>query len=299
MFDHLRENFELILIVLFLISAIAYAIYRATFARQVKADIVANRARLNAMPKKERKQVRHNILTQHLNSPLRRLIYFFADLFWVLLFVVVARSFIFEPFIIPSGSMKPGLQIGDIVLVNKSELGLRLPVTNARLTGGKAIQRGDVLVFKYPSDPKVSYIKRVIGLPSDKVYYDNRHLTINGQSVQLKKIHTETDMVKAHGNQGIVQKQTSFTVFEETLPPNHRNTIRYANHFSADYTPREWTVPEGKYFMMGDNRDDSADGRAFGFLDDSLIIGKANRIVFNFDCLKGDGKCDRFFKKIQ
>lgn len=299
MFDHLRENFELILVVLFLISAVAYAIYRATFARDVKANIEANHEQLAEMPKKARKLARHNLLTQQINTPFRKFVYFFADLFWVLLFVVVARSFLFEPFIIPSGSMKPGLQIGDIVLVNKSELGLRLPVTNQRLTAGKAIQRGDVLVFKYPENPKVSYIKRVIGLPGDKVYYDNRKLTINGQPVKLEKTGEEVDTVEIQTAQGIFPQERQFTVFAETLPPDNKSTIRYANRYPANYTPREWVVPKGQYFVMGDNRDSSADGRAFGYLDDSLIIGKANRIAFNFDCLKGDGKCDRFFKKIQ
>lgn len=299
MFDHLRENFELILVVLFLISAVAYAIYQATFARQVKADIVANRDDLASMPKKQRKQVRHNILNQHLNSPIRKFVYFFADLFWVLAFVVITRSFFIEPFIIPSGSMKPGLQIGDIVLVNKSELGVRMPVTNTRLTAGKPIARGDVLVFKYPEDPKISYIKRVIGLPGDTVYYDNRNMTINGQAVKLEKLSEKADTVAVQTAQGVFPQQRDFTVFTETLPPNQKNTIRYANRYPAGYPAREWLVPDGKYLVMGDNRDNSADGRAFGLLDDRLIIGKANRIAFNFDCLKGDGKCDRFFKKIQ
>ncbi|PIE44303.1 MAG: signal peptidase I [Gammaproteobacteria bacterium] len=97
----------------------------------------------------------------------------------------------------------------------------------------------------------------------------------------------------------MIQKKQNFTEYQETLPLGKQHIIRYANNYAADYKPREWLVPEGKYLMLGDNRDNSADGRAFGYLDDSLIIGKANRIAFNFDCLKGDGKCDRFFKKIQ
>lgn len=297
MFDSLRENFELILIALFLISTVAYAIYRATFAKDIKSALVSATDGLVSMDKKSRKSARHNIITQQLNNPLRKFIYFFADLFWVLLFVVVVRSFLYEPFIIPSGSMKPGLLVGDIVLVNKNELGVRMPVTNTRLTEGTAVQRGDVLVFKYPKNPEISYIKRVIGIPGDKIYYDNRRMTINGKDVSYDKQYEETDMVTVQTPQGPRQQKRTYTVYEENLN-GYPHTMRYSR-YPANFPAREWIVPEGQYFVMGDNRDNSADGRDFGLLDDKYLIGKANRIVFNFDCLKGDGKCDRFFKKIQ
>ncbi|PIE42390.1 MAG: signal peptidase I [Gammaproteobacteria bacterium] len=298
MFDQLRENFELILIVLFLISLLCYVIYRLTTHAAVRDDLRANAANMHGLKRKERKKIRTRLVSKHLDSPLKKIVYFFADLFWVLLFVVVVRSFLYEPFIIPSGSMKPGLQVGDIVLVNKFEKGLRLPVTNQRLTQGQPIKRGDVIVFKYPNNPKISYIKRVIGLPGDKVYYDNRRMIINGQRVPLSERDKTVDNVKVHTPQGIVQRDRDYTVYNEDLS-GYKHTIRYSNHYPAGYPAREWIVPKGKYLMMGDNRDNSADGREFGFLDDSLVIGRAKRIALNFECLKGNGKCDRFFKAIR
>ncbi len=297
MFDSLRENFELILVILFIISAVCYVIYRSTFYKEVKADLSTNKEQLTLLSRRERKALKFNVTSSYINTPIRKSIYFFADLFWVLLFVVVVRSFLLEPFIIPSSSMNPGLQINDIVLVNKYEKGLRLPVTNTRLTDGEPVKRGDVIVFKFPENPKISYIKRVIGLPGDKVYYDNRKMTINGQSVPLKELHTESDETDVKTDKGIVSEPVEYVVYEEDLQ-GYPHTIRYARKFSANYLAREWVVPAGKYLVMGDNRDNSADGRAFGYLDDSLLIGHATRIAFNFDCLKGKGKCDRFFKKI-
>ncbi len=298
MFDSLRENFEIILIVLFLVSTVAYIIYRSSFYKAIKADLASNKEHLATLPKKERKTLRHNISTRHINNPFRKTVFFFADLFWVLLFVVVLRSFFYEPFIIPSASMKPGLQIGDIVLVNKFEKGLRLPISNQRLSQGEPVKRGDVIVFKYPENPKISYIKRVIGLPGDKVSYDNRRMTVNGKAVNLTPVRQESDIVEVQTPTGIKQKTVAYDVFNEDLP-GYTHEMRYTKKYPANYPARDWLVPEGKYLVMGDNRDNSADGRAFGYLDDGLLLGRATRIAFNFDCLKGDGKCDRFFKKIQ
>ncbi len=298
MFDSLRENFELILVGLFILSTICYFIYRATFYRQIKTDIVGHKEHLRTLTKKERSQMKYNISAGHINTPMRKFIFFFADLFWVLLFVVVVRSFLFEPFIIPSSSMKPGLQIGDIVIVNKYDKGLRLPITNTRLTDGDNIERGDVIVFKFPNNPKISYIKRVIGLPGDKIYYDNRKMTINGKTIPIRQLRSESDDVKLQTPKGEISKMLNYRVYEEDLL-GKTHTMRYSKKYPANYPAREWIVPKGKYLVMGDNRDNSADGRAFGFLDDKLILGHATRIAFNFDCLKGKGKCDRFFKKIQ
>lgn len=299
MFDGLRENFELLLVVLFVISAVCYLLYRLTIHGKIKEDTKRAMGGFSNLRRRQRKELRHNILARNLNNPFKKVIYFFADLFWVLFFVVVVRSFLYEPFIIPSGSMKPGLQVGDIVLVNKFKLGLRTPITNERLTQGQAIKRGDVIVFRYPRDPKISYIKRVIGLPGDKVFYDNRQMTINGEAINLKKTITETDSVEIHTPQGIIEQPRTYTGFEETLPLGATYTIRYSNNYPAGYPEREWTVPKGQYLVMGDNRDNSADGRDFGFLADKDLIGQATRIAFNFDCLKGEGKCDRFFKGIR
>lgn len=299
MFDGLRENFELLLVVLFIISTICYVLYRLTIYGKIKEEIKRSMGGFSGMRRRQRKELKNNVMARNLNNPLKKFIYFFADLFWVLFFVVVVRSFLFEPFIIPSGSMKPGLQVGDIVLVNKFKLGFRMPITNERLTNGMAIKRGDVIVFRYPKNPKISYIKRVIGLPGDKVYYDNRQMTINGETIKLEKKFGETDSVEIQTPQGVIEQPRTYTVYEETLPAGATHTMRYSNNYPAGYPEREWTVPEGQYLVMGDNRDNSADGRDFGFLEDKYLIGQATRIAFNFDCIKGDGKCDRFFKEIR
>lgn len=299
MFDGLRENFELLLIVLFIVSTICYIIYRLTFYGKIKEEIKRSMSGFSGMRRRQRKELKNNVMARNLNNPFKKFIYFFADLFWVLCFVVVVRSFLFEPFIIPSGSMKPGLQVGDIVLVNKFKLGLRTPISNERLTGGMAVKRGDVIVFRYPKNEKISYIKRVIGLPGDKIFYDNRQMTINGEAVKLQKQFGENDNVEIQTPQGIIEQPRGYTVYTETFPNGESFTMRYSNNYPAGYPAREWTVPEGQYLVMGDNRDNSADGRDFGFLDDKYLIGQATRIAFNFDCLKGDGKCDRFFKEIR
>lgn len=298
MLDGLRENFEVILLLLFLISAVCYAIYRLTLYRGIKNDLRQAKGSLRGLKRKARKHAKNNIVSRRLNNPLKKLIYFFADLFWVLLFVVVVRSFLYEPFIIPSGSMKPGLQVGDVVIVNKYELGLRMPINNLKFTPGKPVQRGDVLVFKYPNNPEISYIKRVIGLPGDKVFYDNRNMIINGQAIEMNLVKQLVDEVEVQTEQGPIKQKRDYSVYQEDLL-GQQHEIRYADRFPANYAAREWTVPEGKYLMMGDNRDNSADGRDFGFLDESLIIGKAVRIAFNLNCFKGAGQCGRFFKVIK
>ncbi|PID65108.1 MAG: signal peptidase I [Gammaproteobacteria bacterium] len=295
MFENLRTIFEIVLTVAFVISVVTYIIYRLTFVREIKANIAANRDNLANLPKKERKSLRHHLLAQVINTPYRKTVYFFADLFWVLLLVVVVRGFFFEPFVIPSGSMKPELQIRDIILVNKYSKGLRLPISNARLTQGDAIKRGDVIVFKYPENPKIAYIKRVIGLPGDKVYYDNRKkMTINGKPVTQTFTGKSEDTLT--GNQGEIT--TKFSVYQADLFGKKFN-IQYADHYPTQLLPREYIIPKHQYLVMGDNRDSSKDGRFFGYVDDALIIGQAKRILLNWGCLAGDGKCDRFFKKIQ
>lgn len=286
MLDGLRENFEIILIVLFLLSAAAYAAYRFTFYSKIKTEVAAALDEPEPLTRKQKKNIRFDIIERHLDTFPKKIMYFFADLFWVLFFVVVVRSFLYEPFIIPSSSMKPGLQIGDIVLVNKYELGLRLPVTNQKITQGRAVKRGDVVVFKYPKNPKISYIKRVIGVAGDSVYYDNRNMIINGQAIKLTPISNTVDEVEItdfSGNK--TKKPFDYTVFKEDLFGRSYD-IRYADNHPVGYPAREWIVPEGKYLVMGDNRDNSADGREFGFLDDSLMIGHATRVALNVECVK-------------
>lgn len=299
MFENLQSYFEPILVIALLLSAIAYALYHLTFGKAIKQAWQTQQSNLQGLSKKEIKNQKMAFIQGQANNFYKKTVLTFADFFWVLLFIVVFRLFCWEFFIIPSSSMKPGLQIGDLIAVDKNELGLRLPINNKRLTKGRAIKRGDVIVFKYPKNPKVTYIKRVIGLPGDTVSYDNRQLVINGKPIVLKANGTQTEEETIMTSTGGHQVKQPFDLFLEQLPDNDKpHTIRYSEQYRAPYSPGTWKIPAGQYLVMGDNRDNSADSRDFGLLDDRYVVGHAKRILFNFSCLRGDGQCDRFFKPI-
>ncbi|NLA18716.1 signal peptidase I [Burkholderia cepacia] len=217
-----------------------------------------------------------------------------ASFFPVILAVFVVRSFVVEPFKIPSGSMVPTLLVGDFILVNKFEYGLRLPVTNTKITQGSPLSRGDVVVFRYPKDESVDYIKRVIGLPGDTVAYQDKQLTINGQPVP------ETPLPDFFDD----ERQNYAKQFEETIgnkknailnnpavPPFVMGAYDYPFRDNCTYNSRGviCKVPPGHYFMMGDNRDNSADSRYWGFVPDQNIVGRAFFIWMNFSDLKRIG----------
>lgn len=197
------------------------------------------------------------------------------SLFPVLAIVFVLRSFLFEPFQIPSGSMIPTLQVGDFILVNKFSYGIRLPVIDKKIIPLGNPQRGDVMVFKYPEDPRINYIKRVIGIPGDIVTYSfDKGLYINGERVSEQLLGEEP---------GSLGRATLYT---ERLG-EHEYQVRKENNRRMEPT-REWVVPEGHYFMLGDNRDNSKDSRYWndphiapefmGMVPDSYIVGKASMI---------------------
>ena len=180
--------------------------------------------------------------------------------FPVLLLVLLLRSFLVEPFQIPSGSMLPTLKIGDFILVNKFHYGLRLPVAGTKVMPLNDPERGDVMVFKFPQDPRVNYIKRVIGVPGDHIRYDNKTLTINGEVVPLKLL--------AALPPGRPERQLML----EDLGAVEHEIYR---DLGPSRAAGEWVVPEGRYFVMGDNRDNSNDSRFWGFVPDELVVGKA------------------------
>jgi signal peptidase I len=217
-----------------------------------------------------------------------------AGLFPVILAVFVLRSFLFEPFKIPSGSMIPTLIVGDLILVNKFTYGLRLPVLNTRLTEGTPPQRGDVMVFRYPPKPSLDYIKRVIGVPGDEVAYLNKRLTINGQPVPTTRLPDYFDP----------EQMRYFKQYQEKLGDDEHRLLnddeRPAFIPGAEDFPFKQNcrysvegvvcrVPEGHYFMMGDNRDNSLDSRYWGFVPDRNIVGKAFLIWMNFGDFKRVG----------
>ena len=193
--------------------------------------------------------------------------------FPVLAIVLVLRSFLFEPFQIPSGSMKPTLEVGDFILVNKFAYGIRLPVIDTKIIEVGNPQRGDVMVFRYPSDPSVNYIKRVVGLPGDKVRYtSDKRLLVNDQPVAEKLLG------EVPGTLG------SAVLYREKLGEVEHLIRKEMRRYRIEPN-REWTVPAGHYFMMGDNRDNSNDSRYWndpkiapellGMVPDRNIVGKA------------------------
>ena len=234
-------NFELILVSLTLVAGVIAGI-EALYRRVVKSDSESPPAQ--------------NVAVEYSRS-----------FFPVLLFVVVVRSFLFEPFRIPSGSMIPTLVIGDFIVVSKFAYGVRLPVLHNKILELGEPERGDVMVFRFPADTRVNYIKRLVGLPGDTVEYRNRRLRINGELVPLELLQSGRAGVElALETLGDVRHE----VRHETRLPSRGGTF---------------VVPEGHYFMMGDNRDRSLDSRfaEVGFVPAENVVGKAVRIWMSWD----------------
>lgn len=185
---------------------------------------------------------------------------FSKSMFPVLAIVLVVRSFLVEPFQIPSGSMLPTLKIGDFILVNKFHYGLRLPVLNTKMVPVNEPQRGDVIVFKYPKDPSINYIKRVVGVPGDRITYRDKEIYVNGQ--------LQTQVLKAK----LPPRNPQVLLSEEALGEIHHEIY---TDVKGPARNGEWEVPAGQYFVLGDNRDNSKDSRYWGFVSDELLVGKA------------------------
>lgn len=205
---------------------------------------------------------------------------FTGSLFPVLLLVLVFRSFLFEPFKIPSGSMIPTLWIGDFIAVNKYAYGLRVPVLNYRFLEVGDPERGDVVVFRYPVDERVNYIKRVVGLPGDTVTYRNKTLFINGDPVVQ-------DTIGPWSGEGLNRNAPGRRPIRklELLDESPHHIL--VDPERPDLRVQTWTVPEDHYFVMGDNRDQSLDSRAWGFVPEENLVGKAVRIWMHWDCSRG------------
>jgi signal peptidase I len=217
-----------------------------------------------------------------------------ASFFPVILIVFVLRSFIVEPFKIPSGSMIPTLLVGDFILVNKYTYGVRLPVINKKIIDVNTPQRGDVMVFRYPEDPSLDYIKRVVGVPGDKIAYQNKHLTINGQPLETKKIDDYLHPERLYYSKQFVEKLGEVdhrALNDEDAPSFVPDPTHFPGRENCLYNNAGviCTVPAGHYFMMGDNRDNSRDSRVWGFVPEANIVGRAFFIWFNFSDLKRIG----------
>jgi signal peptidase I len=217
---------------------------------------------------------RRRAMADGAEPPLPHLVEYARSFFPILLVVLVIRSFLFEPFRIPSSSMVPTLLVGDFIFVNKYAYGLRLPVLNTKILPIGEPARGDVVVFRLPADPSTNYIKRLVGLPGDTVEYVNKRLYINGEAVEF-------DVLGPFDDTG----DTRAVLARETIGTK-QHAVRLVNgQISQEGTYR---IPEGYYFMMGDNRDNSQDSRypAVGLVPEDNLVGKAVRIWMNWDIPK-------------
>jgi len=217
-----------------------------------------------------------------------------ASFFPVILIVFFLRSFLVEPFKIPSGSMIPTLLVGDFILVNKYTYGIRLPVINKKVVEMNSPKRGDVVVFRYPVDPSLDYIKRIVGLPGDKVAWQNKRLTINGQPIPMKRIEDYLDRERLFYTPRYVEQLDGVaheTLLEDEAPPFVPHALQFPNREKCIYNSEGVVceVPAGHYFAMGDNRDNSQDSRVWGFVPEENLVGKAFFIWFNFGELKRIG----------
>ncbi|CAG2136886.1 signal peptidase I [Ralstonia mannitolilytica] len=293
-------NFALILFVLVIITGIAWVADKLVFQRQRQAAAAAALAEFDARAQAQMQYggagdigtARLQLAEEKLRQPWW--LEYTASFFPVIAAVFLLRSFVIEPFKIPSGSMIPTLQIGDFILVNKYTYGIRLPIMNKKIVELNQPQRGDVMVFRYPKDESMDYIKRVIGVPGDVVTYSNKRLTVNGQPATYAAQPDYLD-----GERLTYSKQ-----YQETLGNVTHNILNDADRpayvsgpddfpfrENCTYNQAGFTckVPAGHYFMMGDNRDNSADSRYWGFVPDKNIVGKAFFIWMNLGDLKRIG----------
>ena len=296
-------NFALILFLLLVLTFVAWLADRFAFRprraraarnalqrfeRETAAGLRASRGEAAVSAERERLRASHE------KQPLW--LEYTAGLFPVIAVVFLLRSFVAEPFKIPSESMLPTLFVGDLILVNKFSYGVRLPVVHTKVLSVGLPQRGDVMVFRFPQDPSVDYIKRVIGLPGDKISYENKRLSINGVVVPLAPAGEFEDRRRLAIYPQYSEKigDIAHKVLTELDKPSDIQPVLRFPHFDQCHYQRRGvtcTVPAGHYFMMGDNRENSLDSRFWGFVPERNIVGKAFFIWMNFGDL---GRIGRF-----
>ncbi|MFV2005581.1 MAG: signal peptidase I [Gammaproteobacteria bacterium] len=251
-------DFSLILFIALLVTGVIWLI-----------DVIFFSSKRKARSQGAGEQARDPLLTEYAKA-----------FFPVILIVFVLRSFIAEPFRIPSGSMLPTLNIGDFILVNKFSYGFRLPVINEKIISVADPKRGDIMVFRFPHDPKMHFVKRVVGLPGDKIEYKNETIYINGKQMSQQENGKYEFRSGANRNLSLNKLIEDLDSVKHDILIDRRRTSQRTLRFD---------VPAGQYFVMGDNRNYSNDSRYWGFVPDKNVVGKAFFIWFSWDWSNGGG----------
>ena len=265
-------DFAAIMLVVLLVTGLIWVIDLAGGARKRWALYKEISASDREATEEEQKALKEPVIVDYAPS-----------IFGVILVVFIVRSFIFEPFRIPSGSMMPTLVDGDFILVNKFDYGIRIPVINKKLIELGSPERGDVIVFRYPNKPSVDYIKRVIGLPGDEIRYEKKQVFVNGEEVEL----TDQGRFPGWKNEG-----KGSLVLSEVLGDAEHQILVDPRGRRNDGSG-VFTVPKGEYFVMGDNRDHSNDSRFWGYVPDENLVGRAFFIWMNFSSFERVGSSIR------
>ena len=259
-------DFSLLLVVITAVSGLIWLVDSLLFARKREAQWAQENPASGGSP-----EVDESASGTGYQEPW--LVEYARSFFPVFLVVLVLRSFLFEPFRIPSGSMLPTLLIGDFILVSKYSYGVRLPVLHTKVLDTGAPERGDVAVFRFPRNPSQDFIKRVIGIPGDTIRYVDKRLTINGEAVDLQSQGPYHPPGEAQADQSLLRLTEKFDNVEYEI----------LNSVNAGSLSGGVTVPDGQYFVMGDNRDNSNDSRVWGFVPEDHLVGKAVLIWMNLD----------------
>ena len=277
----MKWDFSVLLLVLVVVSGVIWAFDTLFLAPKRRLSVPESDDVQDSPPgrRKKTKDRQESVSSSSAVASPPAIVDYARSFFPVFLFVLLLRSFVIEPFRIPSNSMMPNLLTGDFIIVNKFTYGIRLPIINQKVIDfGTSPERGDVLVFRYPGDNRTPFIKRVIGLPGDIVRYHLRDKTLIINEELVKQTPGDFYIGKGAGS-----SMTGVGVRNEYLTPEHYKILVHPIYRSNISSWREWEVPEGHYFVLGDNRDNSRDSRSWGFVPNENVIGKAFLIWLHFD----------------
>ncbi len=275
-FNSMNFDFALLIVLITAVTGIG-ALVDYFFVRKTRIAQARAVADIKVQQSSDDQTVTDNELPNTYKEP--PFVDFCRSFFPVLFLVLILRSFIFEPFRIPSGSMYPTLEVGDFIVVSKFSYGLRLPVINKKIIPISEPKRGEVVVFKFPEDKRINFIKRVVGLPGDTIVYKDKRLYVNG-------ILQEPEFIGpfSYTERG---QSISASEYEETLGEVEHKILISEERRSLS---GQWKVPAGHYFVLGDNRDNSKDSRYWNFLPEENLVGKAQFIWLNLDLSGQSGK---------